>query len=49
MLGVVIGLFDVLAAMVVREIDKQQTASAGLIPRENMSPLVPPPPTFDAT
>lgn len=52
-LGVVTGILDILAAilalMVVREIDRQQTESAKLIPREFKSPLPPPPPTLDAT
>lgn len=51
-LGVFTGLLDILAAilaiMVVREIDKQQTESAKLIPRESMNPQLPPPPAFGA-
>jgi hypothetical protein len=50
-LGVFTGLLDIgaaiLAIMVVREIDKQQSESAQLISREFVSPHVPPPPVFD--
>jgi len=52
MLGVVTGVLDVvsaiLALLVVREIDKQQTESAKLIPRELISPMPPPQPTPEA-
>jgi hypothetical protein len=52
MLGVFTGMLSILAAilaiMVVREIDKQQSESAKLIPREFASPQIPPPPAFDA-
>lgn len=52
-LGVVTGLLDILAAilalMVVREIDRQQTESAKLIPGELKSPYPPPPPPLYAT
>lgn len=50
-MGIVAGVLDILAAilaiMVVKEIDKQQTESAKLIPREALSGQPPPPPTLE--
>jgi hypothetical protein len=50
--GVFTGLLDIAAAilaiMVVREIDRQQSESAQLISREFVSPHLPPPPVFNA-
>ncbi len=50
-MGIVAGILDILAAilaiMVVKEIDKQQTESAKLIPREALSGQPPPPPTLE--
>jgi hypothetical protein len=50
-IGVVSGILDILAAilavMVVKEIDKQQTESAKLIPREFASSQPPPPPVLE--
>jgi hypothetical protein len=52
MFGIVTGLLDILAAilalMVVREIDRQQTESAKLIPGEAKSHYPPPPPLYAA-
>jgi len=49
-LGVVAGVMDILSAilaiMVVKEIDRQQTESEKLIPRESLSGQPPPPPTL---
>ncbi len=40
-------LAAILALMVVREIDKQQTESAKLIPGEVSGPQLPPPPAIE--
>jgi hypothetical protein len=51
-LGVITGILDILACvlalMVVREIDRQQTDSAKLIPSKSKSPYPPPPPLYAA-
>jgi hypothetical protein len=50
-LGIISGLMDILSAilalMVVKEIDRQQTDSATLIPREALSGQPPPPPNLE--
>ncbi len=51
-LAMLTGMLEILAAilaiMVVKEIDRQQEASAALIPTQFGSPGLPPPPNFDA-
>jgi Domain of unknown function (DUF4328) len=50
-LGIVTGVMDILSAilaiMVVKEIDRQQTESEKLIPRETLSSQPPPPPALE--